>query len=162
MLESTANCQKDIEERKMIKSRIQNVRNKTKKENKIKQKIITMGDSHTRGMAKELKYRLNQEFEIQGIIKPGSTLEQRVKMSYSDLKTLTKTDVCIVWGGTHNVGRNESNIRIRALKDFVSRHEHTNVMVINVPHRYDLVSTSCLSYEVKAFNRNLEKTEKGA
>ena len=76
MLESTANCPKDIEERKMIKSRIQNVRNKTKKENKIKQKIITMGDSHTRGMAKELKYRLNQEFEIQGIIKHGSTCDK--------------------------------------------------------------------------------------
>jgi hypothetical protein len=49
-----------------------------------------MRDSHARGMATEFKYRLNQEFEIQGIIKPGSTLEKLVKMTYSDLKTLNK------------------------------------------------------------------------
>jgi hypothetical protein len=54
----------------------ENVRNKTKKENKMKQKIIIMGDSNARGMAKELKYRLNQEFEIQGIIKHGSTCDK--------------------------------------------------------------------------------------
>jgi hypothetical protein len=51
----------------MIQSRIENVRNKTKKEKKIKQKIIIIGDNHTRGMAKELKYRLNQEYEIQAL-----------------------------------------------------------------------------------------------
>jgi hypothetical protein len=32
--------------------------------------------------------------------------------------------------------------------------------VINVPHIYDLVPTSCVNYEVKAFNRNLGKQKK--
>jgi hypothetical protein len=64
-------------------------------------------------------------------------------------------------GSTHDVGRNESNIGICSLKEFVSTHEDINVIVINVPHRYDLVPTSCVNYEVKAFNRN-RKTEKGA
>ena len=68
-----------------------------------------------------------------------------MKTTYSDLKTLTKRDVCIVWGGTRDVGRNESNLGIRALKDFVRTHEHTNVIAINVPHRYDLVPTSCVN-----------------
>jgi hypothetical protein len=140
---------KDNEVTKVTKSRIESLRNKTKKESEIKQKIIIMGDSHARGMAKELKYRLNQEFEIQCIIKPGSTLEKLVKTTYSDLKTLTKRDVCLVWGGTHDVGRNESNIGIHALKDFVSTHDHTNVIVINVPHRYDLVSTSCVNWGMR-------------
>jgi hypothetical protein len=80
--------------------------------------------------------------------------------TYSDLKTLTKRDVCIVWGSPHDVGRYESNIGIRALKDFVNTHEHTNVFVINVPHRYDLAPTSCVNHEVKAFNRNLGKQKK--
>jgi hypothetical protein len=81
---------KNTEGKKMIKSRIENVRNKTMKEKKRKQKIIIIGDSHGRGMAKELKYRLNQEFEIQGIIKPGSTLEKLVKTTYSDSKNSNK------------------------------------------------------------------------
>jgi hypothetical protein len=66
---------------------------------KKKQKIIIMGDSHARGLAKELKYKLNHEFEVQGIIKPGSTLENLVKTTCSDLRTLTKRKVCLVWGG---------------------------------------------------------------
>jgi hypothetical protein len=84
---------KDIEGKEMRKSRIENVKNKTKKEKKMKQKIIIIGDSNVKGMAKEPKYRLNQEFEIQGITKPESTLEKLVKTTYSDLKTLTKRDV---------------------------------------------------------------------
>jgi hypothetical protein len=69
----------DIEATKETKLRLENVGNKTKKENmrdrtkkenKTKQKIIIVGDSHARGMAEELKCRLSQEFEIQGIVKP--------------------------------------------------------------------------------------------
>jgi hypothetical protein len=39
-----------------------------------------MGGSQARGLAKKLKYRLNPETEILGIIKPGSTLEKLVKI----------------------------------------------------------------------------------
>jgi hypothetical protein len=44
-----------------------------------------MGDSHERGLARELKYRLNYEFEIQVIIKLGSTLEKLVKTTCLEL-----------------------------------------------------------------------------
>jgi hypothetical protein len=104
--------------------------------------------------AKELKYRLNHEFEILNIIKPGSTPEKLVKMNCSNLKTLTKRDVCLVWGGT-NVRRNETNMGIRALNDFLNSHEHTNVIVLNVHHRLDLAPNSCVNYEVTVFYRKL-------
>jgi hypothetical protein len=103
-----------------------------------------MEDSHARGLAKELKYSLNHEFEIQGFIKPESTLENLVKMTFSDLKPLTKRDVCLVWGGTNDVGRNETNMGLRAVNDFVSSREDTNVIVLNVPHRHDLAPHSCV------------------
>jgi hypothetical protein len=35
---------------------------------KAKHKIRILGDSYARGLAKELKYKLNQEFEVQGVI----------------------------------------------------------------------------------------------
>jgi hypothetical protein len=47
---------------------------------------------------------LNHEFETQGFIKPGSSLENLVKTTFSDLKSLTKRDICLVWGGTNDVG----------------------------------------------------------
>jgi hypothetical protein len=119
-----------------------------------------LGDSHARGLANKLKCRLNHEFETQGVIKPGSTLGKLVNILISDLKTLTKSDVCVIWGGTNDVGRNETIMGIRALKDYISCHKHTNVIVLNVPHRHDLAPNSCVNHDVQVFNRILGKLRK--
>lgn len=126
----------------------------------VEHKRRILGDSHARGLAIELKYRLNQEFEIQGVIKPVSTLEKLTNSASTDLKDLTKKDACIIWGGSNDVGRNETNIGICSLHEFVSCHQHTNVIVLKVPHRYDLPSNSCINEEVKTFNRKLDKLKK--
>jgi hypothetical protein len=49
------------------------------------------------------------------------------------------------------VGRNETSVGVRALNDFVNSLDHTNVIVVNVPHRHDLTPNSCVNYEIKAF-----------
>jgi hypothetical protein len=122
---------KDAEVKKATKLRTNNVGYTNEKIGKKKRKIIVMGDSHARGLAKELKYGFNHEFEIQGIIKPGSTLKNLVKMTCSDLKTLTKRDVCLAWGSTNDVGRSKTNMGIRALNDFVSSHELPTNMILS-------------------------------
>jgi hypothetical protein len=82
-----------------------------------KHKIKILGDNHARGLANEL----TRDYEIQGVIKPGSTLVNLVNTTPSDQKTLQRViDVCIVWGGSNDVGRNEATMGIRALKHFIS------------------------------------------
>jgi len=39
----------------------------------------------------------------------------------------------------------------------VDRNSRTNVLVMNVPNRFDLEAHSCVNYEVNAFNRKLDK-----
>jgi hypothetical protein len=90
------------------------------KQEKAKYKIQILGDNHARGLANELKYKLTRDYEIQGVIKPGSTLVNLVNTTPSDPKTLSKSDVCIVWYGSNDVGRNEANMGICALKHFIS------------------------------------------
>jgi hypothetical protein len=85
-----------------------------------KHKIRILGDNHARGLANELKYKLTRDYEIQGVIKPGSTLVNFVNTTPSDLKTLPNSYVCIVWGVSNDVGINEANMVIRALKHFIS------------------------------------------
>jgi hypothetical protein len=68
------------------------------------------------GLANELKDKLTCEFEYQGMVKPGSILEELVINLDSDLKDLSVSDVCVVWGGSKDVARNESNLGIRAIK----------------------------------------------
>ena len=41
-------------------------------------------------------------------------------------------------------------------KSFVE-HNQTNIIVMSLPHRYDLEANSCVNNEVKAINRELRK-----
>jgi hypothetical protein len=71
-----------------------------------KHKIQILGDKHARGLANGLKYKLTRDYEIQDVIEPGSTFVNLVNTTPSDLKTIPNSDVCIVWGGSNDVGRN--------------------------------------------------------
>jgi len=62
-----------------------------------------------------------------------------------------------VWGGTRDVGRNEKKKGLHQMKNFVSKHNQTNVTVMDVPCRYDLDLKSCVNDEVKVYNRKLRK-----
>lgn len=38
--------------------------------------------------------------------------------------------------------------------------KHTNIMLMSAPHRYDLITSTCLNSEEKVFNRKLYKQMK--
>jgi hypothetical protein len=48
-------------------------------------------------------------------------------------------------------------VGVREMNDFVKSLDHTNVIAINVQHRYDLTPNSCVNNEVKIFNRTVGK-----
>jgi lysophospholipase L1-like esterase len=66
-------------------------------------------------------------------------------------------DVVVVWGGTRDVGRNETEKGLHQIRNIVKNHSQTNVIVISVPYRYDLEPKSCVNDEVKMYNRKLKK-----
>lgn len=124
---------------------------------KKRNRIIIMGDSHARGCAQELQHNLGKGFEVQGNVKPGANLQTIVNSPTEPIRKLTKKDVVVVWGGTRDVARNESEKGLRQICNFVENLKHTNVIVMSVPCRHDLASTSCVNHEVKVFNRKLKK-----
>ena len=62
-----------------------------------------------------------------------------------------------MWGGTRDVGKNEIDKGLRQIRNFVENHKQTNVIVMSVPCRHDLESSSCVNHEVKVYNRKLKK-----
>ena len=62
-----------------------------------------------------------------------------------------------MWGGTREVGRNETEKSLHQIKNFVENHKQTNVIVMSVSCRYDLEPKSCVNDEVKVYNRKLKK-----
>ena len=123
-------------------------------------KIIIMGDSHARGCAQEVQHNLGCCFEVHGFVKPGANAQMIVNTSTKTMGKLTKKDVVVVWGGTRDVGKNETDKGLRQIRNFVENHKQTNVIVMSVPYRHDLESSSCVNHEVKVYNRKLKKNLK--
>jgi len=71
-----------------------------------------------------------------------------------DTGTLTKQDSVVVWGGIRDVSRNESQKGLCQIRNFVERHSQTNVLVVNVPNRFDLGTHSCVNYELTPSTEN--------
>ena len=90
-------------------------------------------------------------------MKPGANSQTIVITSTKTTGKLTKKDIVVVWGGTRDVGRNETVKWLHQLRNFVENHKQTNVIVMSVPHRHDLEPNSCVNDEVKVYNRKLKK-----
>ena len=70
---------------------------------------------------------------------------------------MTKNDVIILCGGTKYIGRNETYKWLRSISQFIRNKRHTKVIIMEAPHRFDLVPTSCVNKEVATFNRRMQK-----
>jgi len=44
--------------------------------------------------------------------------------------------------------------------DYIKTNNHTNIILVTVPPRYDLMQSSCMNSEIKLFNRKLKKMVK--
>ena len=68
-----------------------------------KHKIIIAGDSHTRGLASNLKHNLNNDFDLNGFVKPGADINTITTSLTVDSKHLTSNDILVLWGSTNDV-----------------------------------------------------------
>jgi hypothetical protein len=59
--------------------------------------------------------------------------------------------------GSNDIARCNLTVGMKHLLEFVTNANHTNVILMNAPHRYDLMSNSCVNNEVQKFNRKLRK-----
>jgi lysophospholipase L1-like esterase len=127
---------------------------------KKKRKIVVVGDSFTRGMASELLHNLGSAFEVIGCVKPVPDMEVITDMAKKEISSLTKEDMVVIWGGANDIATNEANISHTHITNFVNLRKHTNIFIVSVSTRFDLITTSCVNEEVIAYNRKLYKRVK--
>jgi hypothetical protein len=102
---------------------------------------------------------LGKTFEVTGFVKPGAGLEV-VTNTAKEISKLTKKDIIVVWGGANDIRKNASRDGFKHITDFVKNSSHTNIILMNAPHRHDLSVSSCVNNEVKVFNRKVQKIMK--
>jgi hypothetical protein len=122
------------------KTEVKKIRTKARR----KHKILIIGDSHARGCAAEVTLNLDENFEVTGLVMPGSRLESITNAAKKQTATLTRDDVIVLWGVSNDIGKNESSKGLSHISNFMKTRGHTNTVIMNAPHRRDLDTTSCI------------------
>ena len=65
----------------------------------VNQKIVIIGDSHTRNSAAELQHCLGSTFAVSSFVKPGTGMRAIVDTVKEDIMNLKNDDVVVIWEG---------------------------------------------------------------
>jgi lysophospholipase L1-like esterase len=133
--------------------------NKQKFSNCSKHKVLLIGDSQLCGCAAYMKAFLNDQFEVLGYVKPGASSKSMMDSVKSDIGKLTMDDLLIVCSGSNDAERSDFRKVFHDVISFVKSVKHTNVILISIPYRYNLLS-SAIHNEFKNVNRKLCKLAK--
>jgi hypothetical protein len=70
---------------------------------------------------------------------------------------LSHDDVLIICSGTNDLAVNKSTSALRNISNFVTRNEHTNIILVNVPYRYDTRKSNIVNESIGRLNKKLNK-----
>jgi hypothetical protein len=122
-----------------------------------KHKIVCIGDSHVRGSVDSAKNLFSNQFEIYSFFKPGSSSSELNVTANQEISKLGHDDVLIICGGTNDSAVNKSTSTFHNISNFVTRNNHTNVILVNVPYRYDTGNSSIINEGIERLNKTLNK-----
>ena len=65
-----------------------------------------------------------------------------------------------MFGGTNDIERNSHGKNLTSIEKLLDATQHTNVILIDVPLRYDPGKRPCINEEIMKYNRKLHKVTK--
>jgi len=125
----------------------------------MEHKIILIGDSNMRGYASTLHTLLDSNYKLYSIVKPGSDSNELLNTAKQTSKKLTQKDIIVLCYGTNdfnqrNSGKNYPNT-FQNIKKFITSNSHTNMLVINIPVRYDFRNNEAMNKTISKLNVKL-------
>jgi len=145
------------------------IRNKSKQLNTFNQrpikaahKVEIIGDSHLKGSAGKINQYLNTKFKVSGLTKPGASVIHVVGSQEENFKGLGKSDVIVINGGSNDIdkGNYKVNAILILLVHFIQKYSNTNIVIVNIPHRHDLLKVDKTNICIQAFNSKLKNIVK--
>ena len=125
-----------------------------------RKKVFVVADSHGKGMSEILSHELSDRFFVRGFVKPGAKMEEVLNSCNSALNDMTDKDYIVVIGGSNDASVNKASKAIKSLSVALDKINSGNVLVIDLPHRHDLLPSSCLNFEIEKTNGKMEKLTK--
>jgi lysophospholipase L1-like esterase len=93
-------------------------------------------------------------------VKPNARLAELLRTAKSDLNKLSKRDTVIVIGGSNDIGKSDLNTNLTSIVKFLDVLQHTNVIMTELPVRYDTGVTLWINEQIKQYNKKLGKVAK--
>jgi hypothetical protein len=105
---------------------------------------MIIGDSHCMGITTSVSESLGEKYEVYGMIKPGAGTAELVAQALVKYGSLSKEDVIVIQAGSNDVFRNNAKLALSLIVKFCEL-TNTNIILLDIPHRYDLQRTSCVN-----------------
>jgi hypothetical protein len=115
-------------------------------------KVLIIDDSHIRNCAANIKYTIKDNFEVQGVVKPGAGANILANSVKNKVRSLSKNNIIVFCGVAIDVGRNNSSKALHQITNFITDNKHTNIILTTAPHTYDLTQDSCVNNEITSLN----------
>jgi hypothetical protein len=130
---------------------------KNHKRNSLKSKVhkFLILDSHARGCTAEVKHQISNEYEVFDLINPGSRMKDIKESANREIAQLTREYIVVLRGGSNDVARYNSVMGRKHTLDLLINSTHSNVILLSLPHRHDLIKDLRVNREVKVFNESL-------
>jgi hypothetical protein len=136
----------------------------TKTQSSKKHRIIIIGDSNIKGYASSLQLLLNSNYNICSIVKPGSGSKELEVTANEAISRLTHDDMIILCYSTSDLNLNNPwnskgkfSCTYQNIKKFLMKNNHTNILLMNIPHRYDIPNAVYINKIISMLNRKLQK-----
>ncbi|KAG8240914.1 hypothetical protein J6590_098911 [Homalodisca vitripennis] len=123
-----------------------------------KKKLLLCSDSHGRDIAWNIN-NIQNSFEAIGYVKPGGKIEQVLNMINFEKENCSNDDVLVLMCGANDVAKNESKVAINNITKALEMAKcyTINVVLVDLPNRYDLAEWSCVNEETRKTNEILKK-----
>jgi hypothetical protein len=82
-------------------------------------KLMIIGDNHARLWTQNVKAQINNNFHVQGLVKPGAGADILETSAKSDITSPTKNDVVVVCVGANDIAKNNAKIALNHISNFV-------------------------------------------
>jgi hypothetical protein len=121
-------------------------------------KIEILGDSHLIGVAASITNNMGKKYEVCSLTQPGAAMTQIVDSQEEILKNLGKNYAIVINGGSNDIHTINGKVNViqKSMVHFIQNYSNTNIVLITIPHRYDLQMHDKRNLSIQAYNCKLK------
>ena len=136
-----------------IENHINKLRQTINESNKDKYAHSKIGDSNIKGYVCNLQTILSNNYGLYSVVKPGSSTSELKETAKEEVSQLSHDDLIVICSDSSDYKMNKFS---STFKNFIKTNNHTNIILINVPFRYDLLNSTSVNSSISTLNKRLK------